>query len=519
MSFFDLFDQPRFDYSLPPDHHHHPHHHPSRYSSSSHPSQYPLTRPYHPDPSPPLDPHPLRHHRRRQLERNGLPQYHPRRDSFSRPTPHPLDSLRAERARRLAEAKSLQEARSDAQTPVELTLPDGRHCIVPLSWARRIQSKYPTILTNSMIRPLESSQPPSPPLRLDPAPLNDPDPSGDFFLLDPTQDPSIPVLSYPSPPTAPARPGSPEPRTPKHSPEERDAAARSIQQRFRTYRSLKSLDELESKFQELKAGFTYPSPLDLTFSNPPSHDVPQPISTKLAFNNPINRPVLAFEESLTLLQIKADAIVSRGNSKVKGWRKRLIKDIDSQLDQLERFKTEAWNTQRQAVLGASDSIDRPASDDSQSMMVVDDPQSRGAPEESTASAKPLVDEMMNVEMMNADAASVSSDHLSVDSVTPATPLKVSELVQRPVDQSDDLIIPVLQPDRSSSEDLVIPTSTDSKSSRLSDSILQSHPPPPETIRTPNHSRCVINPLVTDEGDLICAAPPVQPCDDILVSPV
>lgn len=150
---------------------------------------------------------------------------------------------------------------------------------------------------------------------------------------------------------------------------------------------MKHLAELELTFEKLKTGFTYPSLLDLKFLHSPEQvNSATPSSTKLTFNHPVNRTLQAFEEGLAQLQIKADAILSRGNAKVKHWRKQLIKAIEAQLEQLDHFKTEAWIAQRAAHL------------------------------ENLAKIKPQADECedveMNDEIMNTDVESVSSDRFS-----------------------------------------------------------------------------------------------------------
>ncbi|OAV86608.1 hypothetical protein, variant [Puccinia triticina 1-1 BBBD Race 1] len=280
--------------------------------------------------------------------------------------------------------RQLGQSVPEEEMKVEVTLPDGRQCVVPISWAKKMQTKYPGILTNSMIR---AHRTPSPaPAQLDQPLASESDHDSDFYVLDPTQDPSIPVLATSSPPPSAARRRTPSPQPPKHSPEEQDAAARLIQQQFRAHQSLKHLAELELTFDKLKSEFTYPALFDLKFvASPEQSDSPTPSSTKLAFNHPVNRSVQAFEEGLTQLQIKADAILSRGNPKVKSWRKRLIKAVEAQLDQLDRFKTEAWSAQHLAHL---ESATKNQTDDG------------------------CEDVEMTDEIMNTDVESVSSDRLS-----------------------------------------------------------------------------------------------------------
>ncbi|WAQ82049.1 hypothetical protein PtA15_2A362 [Puccinia triticina] len=436
--------------------------------------------------------HPLHQLRQHKLDRDALqnrfPYGHPcRRASLHHGPPNytEQDSLRAERARRLAEAKMRQLGQSvpEEEMKVEVTLPDGRQCVVPISWAKKMQTKYPGILTNSMIR---AHRTPSPaPAQLDQPLASESDHDSDFYVLDPTQDPSIPVLATSSPPPSAARRRTPSPQPPKHSPEEQDAAARLIQQQFRAHQSLKHLAELELTFDKLKSEFTYPALFDLKFvASPEQSDSPTPSSTKLAFNHPVNRSVQAFEEGLTQLQIKADAILSRGNPKVKSWRKRLIKAVEAQLDQLDRFKTEAWSAQHLAHL---ESATKNQTDDG------------------------CEDVEMTDEIMNTDVESVSSDRLSVDSAALAIPLPNEDVSQVPPESEETLVIPAPSEQANQSlETLVIPVATSA-----------AHPPPPLSKSDASFAPArVVDPLVTSNGDLICPAPAASiGSDDILVSPV
>ncbi|PLW06207.1 hypothetical protein PCANC_27721 [Puccinia coronata f. sp. avenae] len=533
--FLHLFDQPRPSFYPTPDD---PYHHP-RYYHSHHPHRqstgpfYPHHLSYPESPRENSSIHPLGRHRQQKLERDALENYpqnlgygyhnshhpsnhhplhqlrrqklnsdaledqsyytHPsHRASFRENSSDYEDSIRRERARRLAEAKMRQLGRSspDEETKVQVTLPDGRQCVVPISWAQKMQKKYPGILTNAMIRPHLDACPSS--VQIDqPLANSDSDHDSDFYLLDPTQDPSVPVLSSSSPPPyAGGQSSSSPPQFPKHTPEEQDAAARLIQQQFRAHRSLVHLAELESTFDKLKTEFTYPSLLDLKFAHAPEQaDGATPPSTKLTFNHPVNRSIQALEEGLTQLQIKADAILSRGNPKIKTWRKQLIKAIEAQLEQLDRFKTEAWTAQRAAHL------------------------------ESLAKETRKADECeeveMNDEIMNTDVESVASDRLNVDSAALSIPLPAEDAVQAASRQEDDLIIPVPAPATQSLETLVIPArpfASNPSAPGDASSLPDSH--------TTTTTSCNVNPLVTSDGSLICPAPPASlASDDILISPV
>ncbi|MBW0518518.1 hypothetical protein O181_058233 [Austropuccinia psidii MF-1] len=300
--------------------------------------------------------HQHRQQRQRELEKQA--QYERELARLrNQPTAY-QDAIRAERARRLAEAKARQRNHQDLQDNimVDVTLPDGRQSTVPLSWARRMQAKYPDILSDSMIRP----HPPPSSSQINTTFNNEPDIGSDFYVLDPSQDPSATVIadssSSPLPQSKlapqPTKPSSP--KFPNRSPEELDTAARLIQQQFRAHQKLKDLSKLEFKFNELKSGFTCPSPTDLTFLNPPNQsNFNSSPSTKLAFNIPANRSVQAYEESLTQLQIQLDAIISGGNEKIKNLRKQLVKQVELELERLDQFKTKAWVTQRDALVTQS----------------------------------------------------------------------------------------------------------------------------------------------------------------------
>ncbi|KAI7965203.1 hypothetical protein MJO29_003301 [Puccinia striiformis f. sp. tritici] len=436
--------------------------------------------------------HPLHQLRQQKLERDALEDrlnfHHPSHRASLRHNPTDCgESLRAERARRLAEAKMRQlgQTSQEEEMKVELTLPDGRQCVVPISWAKKMQSKYPGILTNSMMRPHFAPSPPPPSYKLDqPLATDDSDHDSDFFVLDPTQDPAVPDLTSSAPPLPAGRRRSASPQPPKHSPEEMEAAACLIQQHFRAHRSMKHLAELDLAFDKVKSEFSYPSLLDLKFiDSPDQSDRSTPTSTKLAFNHPVNRSLQAFEEGLTQLQIKADAILSRGNPKIKDWRKKLIIAIEAQLEQLDRFKTEAWTAQHLAHL-----------------------------ENLARNQKPddCHDVEMNDEVVNTDAESVSSDHLNVECSALATPLSAAKAIQS-ASCPEDIIIPAPEPGNNAVETLLIPTS-----STVAPSAFDPAPPSDTSLVGPS---CILKPLVTSDGDLICPAPITSMnSEDILVSP-
>ncbi|CAH7670452.1 hypothetical protein BY996DRAFT_3183295 [Phakopsora pachyrhizi] len=296
----------------------------------------------------------LRQHRELELDREAQRQreqarlFHPVRNQ---------DALRSERANRLSEARRRQKSgrtvaeEVDDDPKVEVDLPDGRTCVVPLSWAKKMQARYPNVLTDSHIRPIipRSTLPPHPiaepevSLAGEPDQISDHD--SDFYALDPSQAPATHILTPGSPEAESKKSKKPVQRS--YTPAEVDAAARLIQQQFRLHRRLEGIRCLEKRFRDMKSTFNYPSPFELTFQVPPegaSLDK-SPSTTKLAFNNSINRPVQVFEESLLQLQIDLDGIISGGNEQIKARRKQLIKEVEAELEKLDRFKSEAWLAQ------------------------------------------------------------------------------------------------------------------------------------------------------------------------------
>lgn len=268
---------------------------------------------------------------------------------------HYNDALRTERARRLAQAQERHRAQrqpaaaADPSDPqVQVTLPDGRRCVVPLSWAKRMQAKHPSILSDNMITKIRARSPSPPPendLVLAETDNESESHDSDFYALDPSQEPYPHVLR---PSTIPVKSSPPTFSLPTHrSRNELDEAARVIQKQVRLHLRLKHLKGLQAKFHDLRKEFAQPSLLELQFSDPPTSDSALDLPSKLAFNCPINKPLQMYEEALLKLQIKLDGIVSGGEHKIKMFRKEVVKEVESELERLDRVKIEAWNAQRE----------------------------------------------------------------------------------------------------------------------------------------------------------------------------
>ncbi|KAL8276745.1 hypothetical protein RQP46_010854 [Phenoliferia psychrophenolica] len=92
---------------------------------------------------------------------------------------------------------------------------------------------------------------------------------------------------------------------------------------------LANLDSLSRTLDSLISNFRAPPPGTLTFQP----DAPQ----KLAFT-PSNAPVLAHEDALVKLLTQLDGVESDGDDVVRAERKRLVKEVDAELERLDGIK-------------------------------------------------------------------------------------------------------------------------------------------------------------------------------------
>lgn len=99
---------------------------------------------------------------------------------------------------------------------------------------------------------------------------------------------------------------------------------------------LRALGKVRTAFEVQRGHFTLPASLD--FDDPKSQEREQPI---LAYT-PNNRPLQAYEESLLRLLTDLDDVPSSGLEKVKSTRKALAKDIQTELNRVDSYKTELW---------------------------------------------------------------------------------------------------------------------------------------------------------------------------------
>lgn len=243
---------------------------------------------------------------------------------------------------------------------VQVTLPDGRRCVVPLSWAKRMQTKHPQVLNDTMITKIRSPSP-SPPPEHDLA-LVEEDETGseshesEFYTLDQSQEPYPPVLQPSTIHNQSTTP--PTPSFPSHrSRDELDEAARVIQKHLRLHLRLKQLKALRTKFLNLKEHFITPSLLELQFSDLPTSNSTPDLPSKLAYNTSSNRELQVYEDRLLKLQLQLDAIVSAGEKKIKEFRKQIVKEVETELERLDRLKIDAWNAQLQVACSKSSAKD------------------------------------------------------------------------------------------------------------------------------------------------------------------
>jgi hypothetical protein len=156
--------------------------------------------------------------------------------------------------------------------------------------------------------------------------------------------------------------------------EKAQSAATLIQQKYRRHlarvQRLEKLDALKAKLAKLESGWTFPEHLD--FQDPDSglttpsldpvdgasHDgdervVPVPA---LAFTHN-NAPYHAHAQALLALLVSADAISSDGDQEVRKVRKEFVKEVEGQLAEMERQRSDVWKKQQAAK--ASDKAPTP----------------------------------------------------------------------------------------------------------------------------------------------------------------
>ncbi|GAA6033353.1 hypothetical protein JCM8097_006707 [Rhodosporidiobolus ruineniae] len=158
--------------------------------------------------------------------------------------------------------------------------------------------------------------------------------------------------------SAPSRASQPRTAAPPRRPNSRSASPRprpeqakqqSEQQQQdeqppadeRTQR-LNQLAALRTKFTSLQSGFRPPSLAELSFL--PTSTAFNP---KLAFTKQ-NAPVHAYEEALTRLLTELDGVESGGDPEVRGERKKLVVEVEKELERVEReVRKKAWEVQHE----------------------------------------------------------------------------------------------------------------------------------------------------------------------------
>ncbi|KAG8978936.1 hypothetical protein FRB90_008246, partial [Tulasnella sp. 427] len=125
-----------------------------------------------------------------------------------------------------------------------------------------------------------------------------------------------------SPQPVPANPSSP-------SAEPTDAPAPSSPKDHTTSFSL--LDTIQSQFDALKSGFTFPANVEFQSTDGP----------KLTYAA-ANAPVHQYENELIKLLTMLDAVESDGAESIRGARKALVIAVEKELDRLEEQKRDTW---------------------------------------------------------------------------------------------------------------------------------------------------------------------------------
>ncbi|KAK4702981.1 hypothetical protein P7C70_g3242, partial [Phenoliferia sp. Uapishka_3] len=171
-----------------------------------------------------------------------------------------------------------------------------------------------------------------------------------FHFLDANTDSPASSINNPTP--AATKPAKTSPPNPAES-SEALAAAATLQRHFRAHiarrTALSTLDSLTTSFVTQKSTFTIPS--TLKFKSSPklsvsehetaassSHPAPSP---QLAYS-PSNATFLAYEDLLTTLLIKIDAISSGGDRTVRRARKDLVRNIEKELKELDDARVKQW---------------------------------------------------------------------------------------------------------------------------------------------------------------------------------
>ncbi|GAA6064316.1 hypothetical protein JCM10212_005053 [Sporobolomyces blumeae] len=122
--------------------------------------------------------------------------------------------------------------------------------------------------------------------------------------------------------------------------------------------SLEQLERLELKLSTLRRTFRPPHPSDLTFQPPPPSTSTSASSSSSSFDGsphsatakldytPTNGPVHAFEEALMKLLIELDGVDSCQRDDVRSQRKRLVRDVEREIQRLDEWKKNEYDRRR-----------------------------------------------------------------------------------------------------------------------------------------------------------------------------
>jgi len=119
-----------------------------------------------------------------------------------------------------------------------------------------------------------------------------------------------------------------------------DVANDTKSEQVDTSPSRKAVDNVLSKFVSLKSSFTFPATLDF-LPSPEHSSAPTP---KLAYT-PNNAPLHQYEHLLTGLLTQLDAVELYGDIEVRKARKDAVRQIEQELEELDRRKLRNWTSQ------------------------------------------------------------------------------------------------------------------------------------------------------------------------------
>ncbi|KAG9010800.1 hypothetical protein FRB90_007622 [Tulasnella sp. 427] len=182
--------------------------------------------------------------------------------------------------------------------------------------------------------------------------------------------------------------------------------------------SFSLLDAIQTQFDALKSGFTFPANVEFQSTESP----------KLTYSS-VNAPVHQYENELIKLLTKLDAVESDGAASVRGARKALVIAVEKELDRLEEQKRDAW---------------RKTLPDETAEVPIESEESEFAPieDEPTATELPATQDSIAMELSQQalDAASIPLPHsddmeLDVSPESVATAAEVSVPLDPTVGQS------------------------------------------------------------------------------------